>query len=80
MAKRIHVFLDVKGALTNWDDKLLASCVAHDDGSPMTAREAKAFLLEELAQGHELIPMAECDNFDWKKGCLGHQIPDEAAK
>jgi hypothetical protein len=37
-------------------------------------------LLEELSQGHENMPMGDCDNFDDKKGCLGHKIPDATAE
>jgi hypothetical protein len=45
---------------------------SNDDGTVMTTREAKKALEDELAQGHEIVPSQGCNNFDWKKGCLGH--------
>jgi len=40
----------------------------------MTPREAEDFLMDELAKGHEVIPICDCDNFDFKEngGCQGH--------
>jgi len=43
-----------------------------DDGKRLTAEEAKEYLLDELAKGHEVLPLGECTNFDWKTGCKGH--------
>jgi hypothetical protein len=34
-------------------------------------------LMDELAQGHEAIPFSECDNWDWKTGCKGHECEME---
>lgn len=44
-----------------------------DKGRPMTIDEARAELEKELNLGHEIVPAAGCDNFDWKTGCLGHE-------
>lgn len=65
--------VSVRGALMNWSDKELAALLIRDDGTKPSASEAKAFLLDELAKGHERLPMGECDNWDWKRGCLGHE-------
>jgi len=79
MAKKsIHISMSVRGALLNWRDRDFEGVFKHDDGRPMTAREAKAALLEELSKGHEVIPSEGCDNFDVKKGCLGHTQADTA--
>jgi hypothetical protein len=48
----------------------------HDDGRVMTIKEARKALEAELALGHEIVPSAGCDNFDWKTGCKGHVKPD----
>ena len=68
MGKIIHCCMSVRGALRNRD----YTGIMHDDGRPMTKSEAFDALCDELAKGHEVIPMGPCDNFDFKKGCLGH--------
>lgn len=68
-----HLSLSVRGALTNWTKKDMGRLLQHDDRRTMTASEAREALLEELSKGHEVVPMGECNNFDFKKGCLGHE-------
>lgn len=29
--------------------------------------------MDKLAAGHEVIPVGDCDNFDFKEGCQGHE-------
>jgi hypothetical protein len=45
----------------------------------MTAREAFNALCDELVKGRRVLPCGECDNFDFQKGCLGHQIAEDVA-
>ena len=74
MTTRYHVCLDVRGALTNW--RLRDFTGMFKDGDRLlTATQAKAFLLEELSKGREVIPYGECDNFSYKTGCQGHPEP-----
>lgn len=72
MSKTIHLCLDVKGVLLNWKKKQFSKMFQHEDGSFYTADEAKRTLLDELALGHEVLPIGKCDNFDYKTGCKGH--------
>ena len=75
---RLHMCMSVRGAL-NWDKKTLkrnARGFTTNDGKPMTPEEVRSCLMDELAKGHEVIPLGECDNFDYKTGCKGH--PDTA--
>jgi len=51
----------------------LKKLFTNDSGRTLSADEAKMHLLDELAQGHEVLPMTECDNFDYKRGCRGHE-------
>jgi hypothetical protein len=67
-----HMCLSVRGALMNWYDREFKGVFSRDDGTPMSVREAKAALMDELASGHEVIPCTPCDNFDWIDGCQGH--------
>lgn len=76
--KTVHLCLSVRGALTNWTRRDFANLLTHNDGRKATAEEAKAYLLEELSKGHEVIPIGPpCEGFDYSGGgCPGH--PSEA--
>jgi len=70
--KNSHFCMSVRGALRNRN----FGGMNHNDGKPMTEYEAFETLCDELAQGHEVVPMGDCDNFDFKKGCLGHEVEE----
>jgi hypothetical protein len=67
---RMHMCLSVRGALwnRNWGGLL------NDEGKQMSAREAFNALCDELKKGHEVIPVTDCDDFDYTTGCRGHRI------
>jgi len=65
-----HMCMDVRGALRNGMWKL--GGMQHDDGRPMTADEAFDALCDEIAKGRRVIPLGDCDNFDYQEGCNGH--------
>lgn len=74
--KKFHIGLSVRGAL-KWPKAGLKGLLRHEDGRDMTPDEAYDVLLDELAQGHEVIPYGDdCDNWDWKKGCQGHEAKE----
>jgi hypothetical protein len=80
MARVIHICQSVTGPLRNWTKrewKAATKWMLKPDGSQFTPDGLKDAFLRELAQGHEVIPIGECDNFDYKTGCRGHHIPDE---
>jgi hypothetical protein len=63
-----HVCQDIRDAL--WH-----RCFGdfqYDDGRPMRPLEAFNALCDELAKGHTVLPVPECDHFDPRVGCLGH--------
>jgi hypothetical protein len=68
---KYHLCLDIRGALNNGR----TDGFRHDDGRPMTKQEGRDALYDELAKGRRMIPLGECDNFDYQKGCLGHEEP-----
>ena len=75
MGKTIHLCQSVRGAL-RWSAKeMREACkwTTKDDGSRFTPDELRDAFMDELAKGHEVIKTGECDNFDYKKGCLGHE-------
>lgn len=72
----VHMCQNVRGALRNI--KQARHMVFHDNGRKCTLVEARDFFLDELSKGHEVIPIAECNNFDYKKGCQGHPVKAES--
>jgi hypothetical protein len=71
-----HVCLDVAGFLAQ-SDRELRRClrsITRGDGSRFPdVRALRAAFLEELAQGHKVIPMGKpCEGFSYETGCPGH--------
>ena len=83
MSRRIHLCISVRGVLRWPDRKLLhdwKDCITSDDGTVVlrTASEIREFFMDHLAQGHEVIPLGkDCEGFDYKTGCPGHEIAEE---
>ena len=75
MARRIiHMCLDISGGIKN--ARMLKGCIEVDGYTLKTANEVKSFLREQLAMGRKVLPMCECDNFDYQTGCRGHDVED----
>lgn len=72
-----HMCLSVRGALTNWKDKELKGMFTVD-GRKSTAAESKQLLMDELVQGHEVVPFGPaCEGFDYSGGgCPGHPVEE----
>jgi hypothetical protein len=75
----VHLCLSVRGALMNWESYQWVGVVRDDSGRVLSPREFKEALLDELANGHEVIPYGTaCEGFDYSGGgCPGHDVPDE---
>lgn len=77
---RFHLAQSVGGALRNWNGRQwndATEWITRKDGSRMSGEELEHRFRELFDKGIELIPFGdECDNFDPKKGCLGHEIPE----
>lgn len=44
----------------------------------INGEQIRDFFLDELSQGHEVIPCGDpCEGFDYKKGCQGHEQEEE---
>lgn len=64
--------------MLSWDrrhTKRMLRLLSKDDGTPYrSVEEFRDALMDELAQGHEVIPMSkECEGFNYKTGCPGHK-------
>lgn len=75
MSTIIHMSMDIIGALRRMENQRAKtkSCFFNDDGTQATVGQARIFLYEELSKGRKVLPVGECDNFCYEKGCLGHQ-------
>lgn len=72
MRRKFHMCLNISGALENAKD--LKGCITVDEKVLTTVKEIKDFLREQLTMGREVLPIGECDNFDFHTGCKGHEI------
>lgn len=74
ISRTMHMSLSVRGALRKSDKELQSWCGSMvQDGKKLTTVEAiRDCLMQALSEGYEYLPMEECDNFDPKRGCLGH--------
>lgn len=76
--RTLHVCQSITGPLmrnTKRDWQKMMKYMKKGDGTPFRdADEIKAAFIDEALQGHEVIPIGDCDNFDYKKGCLGHVV------
>jgi hypothetical protein len=50
--------------------------ITKTDGTPFSSvYEFRQMCMDELANGHEVLPMGEpCEGFDYKTGCPGHEV------
>lgn len=74
--RTFHIHLSVRGAIRDFSKRQLKG-MFRVDGRECTADEAKAHLLEALAQGKEVLPFGRpCEGFDFAGGgCPGHDMP-----
>ena len=72
--RRLHMCLEISGGIER--AKMLAGNITVDGKTLKTAAEVREFLKGQLALGRRVLPMCECDNFDYQKGCLGHEIKE----
>lgn len=86
-----HMCLVVRGAL-NWPKRLLRNMLRDaDSGRSLTAEQARDYLMDQLAQGREVLPMSKscgnpctqagCSGFDYGRdgGCPGYPVDDVPA-
>jgi hypothetical protein len=67
--------------MLKWDrrkTKSMLSSITRSDGTRYSSvEEFRNALLDEIARGHEVLPMSdECEGFDFKTGCPGHEQPE----
>lgn len=77
MARRIiHCCLIIPGGMMN--ARMLKGVITVDGHTLNTVKEIKNFLQGQLDMGRRVLPMGDCDNFDYQTGCRGHCVEDDA--
>jgi len=74
MTIKRHMSLNIKGMLEYYGKRKIKDLFFKEDGTPLSSVESREYLNECLSNGWRVIPIGECDNFDYQKGCLGHTI------
>jgi hypothetical protein len=80
--RRFHVGMSVSGAIKNgvWKkgarESLVGCTTDSETGRLLTSAEILTALNDHLEADHRVIPFANCDNWDFQKGCRGHEIID----
>lgn len=83
---RIHMCMSVRGALRNRaylpkaDWTLVGYMTDPTSGRKLKSDEIFDLLCDALANGQEVLPMGECNDFDPKTGCRGHPFDNDATK
>ena len=70
-----HFCIDIDRAIEN--AKMLKGFITFDGRTLQTVAEIRAFLREQKKIGRRVLPIGDCDNFDYEKGCLGHFTEDK---
>mgnify|MGYP000946287301 CR=1 FL=1 len=74
----LHMCADIRGLLENHRRKDSLKGVFKDkEGNPVSDESARDYLYECLMKGWRVIPVGECDNFDYQTGCMGHSSKAE---
>lgn len=75
MARLIHCCLDICGGIKN--AQMLKGVITVDGCTLNTVKEVRNFLQGQLDMGRRVLPMGDCDNFDYQTGCRGHYVEDK---
>ena len=70
----MHCCMSIEGAIRN--AKTLKGAITVDGETLYTVKEIRDFMRGQLALGRRVLPMCKCSNFDYQKGCLGHEKPE----
>ena len=75
MKMKMHMCINIEGAIANAKD--LKGCITTDDGKVLnTIKEIEDFFRGQQAMGRKVLPLCDCDNFDYQTGCKGHIIEE----
>jgi hypothetical protein len=66
VVKTVHMCVSIEGAIRNKAYK------AFTQYNGRNAKLVEKMLRYELAMGRRVLPVGDCDNFDYQEGCKGH--------
>jgi hypothetical protein len=80
--KRTHMCISVDGALRRHTtersmEKDFKNVIKFNGRTLVTGREIMEFFKYQRAMGREVLPMGDCNNFDYKTGCKGHRYKEK---
>jgi hypothetical protein len=80
MTKQIHLSINIEGILKVFKKKKI-DIFTHDDGLPMSDKQARKHLAECLVKGWTVLPASPlCVGFDYTGGgCPGHEVAVDKA-
>jgi hypothetical protein len=70
--------VDIAGLLIN-GKKAYKGLVSDDNDNELSPRDTRAWLVDQLQKGRKVLPMGECENWDYQTGCQGH-VPTPSEK
>jgi len=73
----MHVCVCIDGALR--EPKAFVNYITYNGKLLTTKKQVTDFLLYQKAMGREVLPMCDCEDFDYITGCPGKVVEDEAA-
>jgi hypothetical protein len=57
----------------NWKQKDWKKVLIDETtGKYLLPEESKRQFIKWISEGKKVVPIGECSNFDYQKGCLGH--------
>lgn len=68
----VHCHLDIRGGMRNAG--MLKGCITVDGRRLDTVQEIRSFLQGQLDLGRRVLPMGDCEGFDYQTGCPGHDV------
>ena len=67
--------VDIAGMIRNYGKRSMKGFFNDEEGKELSDSEARKYLADCQKKGWKLIPMGECDGFDYLgAGCPGHPI------
>jgi hypothetical protein len=66
-----HMSCNIAGLIRNTGKKSMKGFMS-DDGREMSNKEVRAYLQDCLNKGYKVIPLGNCEGFDYQTGCPGH--------
>lgn len=79
MSRIVHMCVSIRGLLRQSRREFARTCksVTHE-GRPVTPDQFREYLMDELANGHEVLPYGEpCEGFSYVDGCPGHEVAND---